>query len=169
MIGDKKASCTAKIDSKVSPQNPSTPDYNPGTGNGGGSSGGCGTEWCVIDATGKTTNYSTRAEAEKAAQNVAYKGTATIKFNDNKYSEVKLESSSPSHSTYVEDKVPVNGNTTTIKTTNSSKGTTKTTKVDQGNGYTTTTVKHTDTNGKTTSHTAVSSKSGMRYDLNSKD
>ena len=170
MIGNKKASCTAKIDSKVAPQNPSTPstpDYNPGTDSSGGSSKGCGDQWCVVDATGKSTNYSTRAEAEKAAQNVAYKGTATIKFNNNKYSDVKMTASSSQGAIFQEDRVPSpNGNTTTVKTANTSTGTTTTTTINQGNGFTTTTVRHTDSYGKTTS-SAVSSKSGMIYDLNS--
>lgn len=168
MIGDKKASCTAKIDSKVAPQNPSTPstpDYNPGTDSSGGSSKGCGTEWCVIDATGKATNYSTYEEAGKAAQNVAYKGTATIKFNNNKYSEVKLTESSPQGSTFQEAKV--NGNINTVNISENSAGaTTTTTTINQGDGFITEITRHTDANGKTT-NSAVSSKSGMRYDLDS--
>ena len=168
MIGDKKASCTAKIDSKVAPQNPSTPstpDYNPGTDSSGGSSKGCGTEWCVIDATGKATNYSTYEEAGKAAQNVAYKGTATIKFNNNKYSEVKLTASSSQGSTFQEAKV--NGNINTVNISGNSAGaTTTTTTINQGDGFITEITRHTDANGKTT-NSAVSSKSGMRYDLDS--
>lgn len=168
MIGNKKASCTAKIDSKVAPQNPSTPstpDYNPGTDSSGGSSKGCGTEWCVIDATGKATNYSTYEEAGKAAQNVAYKGTATIKFNNNKYSEVKLTESSPQGSTFQEAKV--NGNINTVNISGNSAGaTTTTTTINQGDGFITEITRHTDANGKTT-NSAVSSKSGMRYDLDS--
>ena len=95
---------------------------------------------------------------------------STLKFNNNKYSEVKMTASSSQGAIFQEDRVPSsNGNTTTVQTANTSTGTTTTTTIDQGNGYKTTTVKHTDTNGKTTSNTAVSSKSGMRYDLNSTD
>ena len=112
-----------------------------------------------------------RANVYRRDNDIPYSwGTATIKFNNNKYSEVKMTASSSQGAIFQEDRVPSsNGNTTTIQTANTSTGTTTTTTIDQGNGYKTTTVKHTDTNGKTTSNTAVSSKSGMRYDLNSTD
>lgn len=157
-IGDKKASCTAKIDSKASPQNPSTPstpDYNPGIGSTGGSSNGCGTGWCVIDANGNATNYKNHEEASKAARDVSSKGEATIKFNNNKYSDVKMNaSSSQSTSSYTETKI----NGTTTKTTNTSKGTTTQTTITtaSGNRYTTTTIK--DSTGKTTSVKTTSGK-----------
>ena len=157
-IGDKKASCTAKIDSKASPQNPSTPstpDYNPGTGSTGGLSKGCGTEWCVIDAEGNVTNYKNHEEASKAARDASSKGEATIKFNNNKYSDVKMNaSSSQSASSYTETKI----NGTTTKTTNTSKGTTTQTTITTAAGkrYTTTTIK--DSTGKTTSVKTTSGK-----------
>ena len=162
-IGGKSSSCTAKIDSKATPQTPSNPGNSSGSGGGGGtgpSSGGSQTckEWCVVSKDGTVKEYETYEKALKGAEGVAYKGQATIKNNNKEYSKVGLAGSSSQGARFVETKTTG----TTVDRAYTSYGTIVNTTNNTPSGGTQTVTRRTDTSGKTTVSMVTKDSSGNK-------
>ena len=160
-IGGKSASCTAKIDSKATPQTPSTPSDNSGTG-GGSNNGGTGLckEWCVIASDGTVKEYSTYEQAQKGAESAAYKGRAIIKNKSNEYSKVELSGYSSQGATYKETKTDGTIVDKSYTGTGIIENTTLPRKTTSGGTQTIT--KRTDTNGNTSYEMTTRSPSGTK-------